>query len=166
MPDTGTVVELFELAIEAERTAEALYRGLETKFAHQQEVADFWKRYAAEEAGHARWLGRLRDRVSPGQLAAPADPVMLRNARQALRLSVEHALKEVKDLEDAYQLTNELESAEMNTVFEFLITSFPADEQTPSFLRDQLKSHVDKITIEFLKQFQSTVARRALKALE
>jgi rubrerythrin len=166
MSKEATVDKLFESAIAAEKAAEALYRGLEAKFAHHQEAADFWKQYAAEEVGHARWLERLRGRLSAEQLAAPADPDVLQQAHRAIQFSVEHALKGVKDLEDAYQLANELENAETNAIFEFLITSFPRDEQTAPFLRAQLKSHVGKIMIEFPTQFHSVGMRRAIKARE
>ena len=166
MSDKATIAELFELAIGAEKAAETLYRGLEAKFAHHPKVADFWRAYAIEEAGHARWLKRLRDRASPEQLSAPADPNVQRGMHEVHEFSIEDALKGIKNLEDAYQLANELESAETNATFEFLITNFPSDERTQSFLRTQLKSHVGKIMIEFPVQFQPVAARRAIKALE
>lgn len=163
MAKKATVATLFELAIAAERAAEALYRALEKKFAHHQPAADFWNSYAKEEAGHARWLERLRDRLSAEQLSAPADPKVLQQANKALQFSVEHALKGIKNLDDAYQLTNELENAETNAIFEFILNNSPTDEQTTAFLRAQLQSHVGQIMIEFPTQFDSQ-ARLAIKA--
>lgn len=93
MSDKSTIAKLLELAISVEKAAEELYRGLEVKFAHHQEVADFWRRYAVEEAGHARWLERLRDTLSPEQLSAPADPLVLKEARKVLQFSIENALR-------------------------------------------------------------------------
>jgi rubrerythrin len=163
MTNKATVAKLFELAIAAERAGEALYRGLEKKFAHQQQAADFWGGYAQEEAGHARWLERLQGRLSAEQLSAPADPAILQAVYQALQFSVEQELKSVRNLEDAYQLASEVENAETNAVFEFLITTFPTDEQTAPFLRAQLSGHVGKIMIEFPTQF-GPQARREIKA--
>jgi rubrerythrin len=163
MAKTATVATLFELAIAAERAAEALYRGLEKKFAHHQPAADFWDSYAKEEDRHAHWLERARDRLSAEQLSAPADPNVLQQANKALKFSVEHALKGIRNLEDAYQLTSELENAETNAIFEFLINNFTTDEQTTAFLRAQLKGHVGQIMIEFPTQFNSQ-ARREIKA--
>ena len=130
MPNKATVSELFELAIAAEKAAEELYRRLEKKFAHHQEVADFWRKYAAEEVGHAHWLERLRDALNPDQLSAPADPFVLKDAHKVLQFSVENRLNDIKNLEDAYQLVNELENSETNAIFEFLITNFSSDEET------------------------------------
>ena len=164
MSEEATVGELFELAIAAEKTAEKLYRGLGARFAHHEEVADFWRSYAAEEAGHAKWLKRLREGLDAGRLSAPADPVTLENARQVLQFSVENTLQEIENLEDAYQLANELENSETSAIFEFLITNFSSDEETQSFLRAQLRDHVARLMIDLPTQFKSVVVRRGIKA--
>ncbi len=86
MACAATVEVLFERAIAAERAAEALYRGLEAKFAAHEDVVAFWHSYAEDEVGHAKWLERFRDGLTPEELDAPADCIMLDNARRAWRL--------------------------------------------------------------------------------
>jgi len=166
MSDTKTTAELFKLAIAAEEAAEELYLGLKAKFAHQPEIADFWREYAREEVGHACWLESVRDKSSPEQLSAPADPSILNDARKLLRFSPQHALEEIKNLEDAYQLANELENSEINVVFEFIITNFSSDESAGSFLRAQLRDHIARLVTEFPARFTSAASRQAVKALE
>jgi rubrerythrin len=166
MSTKTTNAELFELAIAVERTAEELYRGLEAKFADCQEVADFWREYAAEEVGHAQWLEHLRDTSSPERLSAPADPAILRDVHEILQFSTQNALKRVKSLEDAYQLVHEFENSETNAIFEFLITNFSSDKETRAFLRSQLNDHLSKLMTEFPMQFKHITTRRAIKALE
>lgn len=166
MSNKATIKELFELAIAVEKATEELYRGLEAKFAPHQEVADFWREYAAEEAGHAQRLERLRDELNPEQLSAPADPLMLKDVHKILQFSVENTLKGIKNLEDAYQLVNELENSETNAIFEFLITNFSSDKETQSFLRSQLQDHIAKLTTRFPTQFKSAARRRGIEALE
>ncbi len=153
MTGESTVADLFELAIELEKSAQELYRGFEAKFAHQQKASDFWKQYAAEEAGHASWLARLRDGLSAEELSAPADPAMLEAAREMLKFSVENGLAGVMDLRDAYQLANKLENSETNAIFEFLITHFSTDEKMQDFLRSHLKDHIGKLMLWFPTQF-------------
>jgi rubrerythrin len=164
MADQATNGELFDLAIAAEETAEELYRGLEARFAHHEDAAAFWRLYAAEEAAHAHWLARIRDALSPEQLAAPADPQILESVRKALGISVENALKGIGNLEDAYQLVSEIENSETNAVFEFLIAGFSAVPEVQSFLRVQLRDHIGRIMIEFPERFGNTGARRAIRA--
>ena len=153
MPQDATVAELFKLAIDLEKAAEELYRRLESKFAHRQKVADFWKEYATEEAGHAKWLERLRDGSSPEDLSALGNPLMLEEARKLLQYYTETDLAGIENLRDAYQLADELENSEINAIFEFLVDNFSADEKMQDFLRSLLKDHIAKLMLWFPTQF-------------
>ncbi len=165
MSEQATIAELFDLMIASERACETLYRELAARFVDHLEVADFWERYAEQEAGHAQWLQRLRDMTSPAQLAAPADPVMLQNARQMARFSVAHALRGIHNLDDAYQLANELENSEINAIFEFLVTNFAPDEKLREFLRAQLHDHLARLVGTFPTQYKGAIVRQAIAAL-
>ena len=164
MSNKSTVAELLEMAVAAEKTAEELYHGLEAKFAHHEDVAAFWREYAGEEAMHAEWLERLRDSLAPERLSAPADPGVLAEANRALQVSVERVLQNVHNLEDAYQLVNDLENSETNAVFDFLIANFAEDKKTQAFLRSQLKDHIGKLAIDFPSQFRLDIVRRQITA--
>jgi hypothetical protein len=161
-----TVAQLFEMAIAAEKAAEELYHGLKSKFARHQEVADFWQEYADEEAMHANWLRQMRDSLTPEQLAQPADASILQSAHRAFQVSVEKALKGVKNLDDAYELVNDLENSETNAVFEFIIGCFGEDEKAQTFLRSQLRDHIGRLIADFPTQFRTATARRGVGALD
>jgi hypothetical protein len=165
MANTETTAELFELAIAAEKAVEELYRGFGAKFAHHQDVATFWRKYADDEIEHIRWLEGVRDKSSREQLSAPADPSVLKDARKFLRFSPLHVLEGVTNLEDAYQLANESENSEINVVFEFIITNFSADESAGEFLRAQLKDHIGKLMTEFPARFSHPASRQAVEVL-
>ena len=81
-------------------------------------------------------------------------------------MSVQALLDQVRTLADAYELVNEMEHSEMNVVFEFLISSFPADQEVLSFLRAQLSEHVDRLITAFPERFRDPGARLAAKAQE
>ncbi len=159
-----TVDELFTLAIAAERAAESLYLGLTQKFAAHADVAQFWQRYAAEEDGHAQWLAQRQRALPPETLAAPADESIADQVRYVLRYSIADVLADVADLEDAYQLVNDVENSETNAVFEFLIEHFAADAATQAFLKGQLRAHIGNLRIEFPTQFRTAAMRRGIKA--
>jgi rubrerythrin len=163
MSEKGTVAELFALAIQAEEVAEQLYLDLATRFRAYPPVAQFWRRYAAEETGHAHWLRRLSTRIDAEQIAAAAEPQILANAHRSLNRNIEAALADLGDLEEAYQLAHELEHSETNVVFEFLITHFAADAETGAFLRNQLREHVTKLSHEFPEGFRDPAARQAIR---
>lgn len=162
--EQATNAELFDLAIAAEEAAEELYRHLEARFAPHKDVAAFWRLYAAEEAAHAHWLTRIRNGLTPEQLAASANPQMLRAARRGLGVSVEDAVKRIENLENAYQLASEAENSEFNVIFEFLAENFVGDPEVQSFLRAQLRDHISHIMTEFPRRFGDTAIRQAIKA--
>ena len=166
MSNQVTVDELFDMAMKAEKNAEDVYRRFQARFAPHSDVARFWRNYAAAEVGHAQALKHIREALSPEQLAAPADAETAAGAQRLLKFPVEKALQEVKTLEDAYQLANEIESGETNVVFEFLIIHFAADVQAQSLIRSQLRDHVAKISTGFPARFKSSASRLSVKATE
>jgi rubrerythrin len=166
MSSTETLAQLIELAIQVEKSAEALYRGIAAKFAHHPELEKFWLRYAAEELGHARWLEHLRKTSSAEQLSMPADPVMLKAAQRMLQFSVDNALAKIKNFEDAYELAVELENSETNAIFEFLIANYYADQDAVAFLRNQIKSHITNLTDELPAQVKDRALREITPVLE
>ncbi len=164
MSHTLTINVLFDLAIRLERAAEAVYQELAARFTHAPEVARFWQEYAAEEAGHARWLARIQQESSPERLAQQADATMVEEARRLLEVPVEQHLKRVQDLEDVYQLVSEMESSETNAIFEFLLESFSGPAKTHTFIRTQLRSHIGKLMTEFPEGYRDKASRLRLKA--
>jgi len=164
MTEDATIARLVELAIEAEEAAERLYLELARKFARYGDVADFWRRYADTEASHAQWLRHIQETVNPRQLTAPIDFQVFQDAQNVQKL-IPQSLQAIDNLEDAYQLAHELESSEVNTIFEVLVTNFAGDDEAARFLRAQLREHVAMLVSGFPADFQDPAARRAVKAL-
>ena len=164
MSDRQSVRILFEYAIAAEHFARELYREFERRFAADPRVAAFWQRYAAEEMGHARWLEQLLKKLPPETCDAPTDFDRLEAARHVIKVPLAQALAGVETLEDAYQLAHELESSEINTIFEFLLSTFADDPQATRFARDQLSDHVARLSTGFPESYTGAPARRALRA--
>lgn len=165
MKKAPTIGTIFELAISLEQAAECFYSGLAVRFAHEPQVATFWKKYADEEAGHARWLEKLRtglDAIQLRQILDGKDEV-IDGAYQLLMTSPEELLQGITNLEEAYQTALMLENSETNTIFEFLITDFSVTSQSREFLREQIHNHADKITRHFPEGFRDTSSRRVVR---
>ncbi|MCL4529164.1 MAG: hypothetical protein M1282_07100 [Chloroflexi bacterium] len=161
----STVADLIGLAIQIENTCQALYEGMERKFAHTPEVTSYWHHYALEEAGHARWLTDLRAKSTAEQLEQKADADILLHAQKMLKFAVDQAGKNIRNLEDAYQIASELENTETNAVMEFLITNYADNRGTANFLRSQLNVHMTNLQSKLPSVYQSKFARESLKAL-
>jgi hypothetical protein len=166
MQNSNTIADLVALAIQTEWTTEALYRGFSEKFSDYPKISEFWKHYASEEQGHARWLQNLTRHFAPERFDAPADPDLLRHARRLQEFDLQDQLSKIKNLQDAFELANELEHAETNAIFEFLIAYFSDDPNTSGFLRTQLRDHVSKLVIDFPEEYRQGAVRRAVLAKE
>ncbi len=164
--DKVTVAQAFEVAIATEKAAERLFQGLEAKFAHHEDVATFWKQYTLDEAQHAEWLEGLKARLTTEQLSGLIDAHTVGLLQTVAGFSVEKALIGVKNLEDAYQLVNEIESGETNAIFQFLFDNFETDVQVQDFLRAQLSEHIARLSLDFPVQYRVTISRKAIQALE
>lgn len=114
---------------------------------------------------HAQWLEQIRSTTDPEQLSAPADPDQLENVRRVLQISIENVLEEIDNLEDAYQLVNDVEHSETNAIFEFLISNFSADKKVQAFLRSQLRDHIAKLMIDLPMQYRYAADRREIKVM-
>lgn len=166
MAEYGTIAHLIDLAIQGEKLTEMFYLRLEKKFSRFPEVAQFWNSYASEEAGHARWLVRLRERADDERLSEPAEQEVLKQAERALSVPIDDLIAGVRTLQDAYDLANELEHSETNAVFEFLISHFAEDAQAHAFLREQLNEHVGRLMIDFPRKVGTGTLRRGIPAGE
>jgi len=164
MPKTATVRDLLELAIALERATESFYRGLAVLFSHEVEVERFWRHYADAEAGHARWIENMRAQLSEERLLKPASQEIVKAARQGLKVPPESLLANINTLEEAYHAAIEIENAETNTIFDFLITDYALTSRSGEFLRTQLHSHMDELTKSFPAPFQSSIRRQGVKA--
>jgi rubrerythrin len=164
MSDRNSIEALFGYAIAAEKYAEAIYLQFERMFAADPDVVAFWQHYAAEERGHARWLEGLLDKLPEETRAAPANLEMLETARHMIATPLAKALAEIETLDDAYQLAHELESSEVNTIFESLLETFAGDPQATQYARHQLSDHATRISEEFPERYRSVSSRRSFRA--
>ncbi len=167
MDDSLTVADLLEIAIRAEQNAARLYRGLQHKFGAVESVARFWAAYAAEEGQHARWLSDFQKRLSPQELQQPIrsmDGRVLLSASKLMDASVDNLLRSIHDLDQAYELANELEHGETNILFEFLVDHFVTDSEANDFLRQQLQQHVARLIANFPEPYCSPDMRRGVRA--
>lgn len=167
MEDSLKIADLLEIAIRAEENAAKLYVGLQRKFAAVESVAAFWASYAADEGQHARWLRELKQRLSQTELQQPArelDGLVLLSAAKLMDASAENLLNQIADLDQAYELANELEHGETNILFEFLMEHF-AGRETNEFLRQQLQQHVARLITAFPEPYNTPDMRRGVRAV-
>jgi rubrerythrin len=136
--------ELFKLAIDAEMLMGDFYLGLMKKF-NFSESSDFFKEMASQEIEHMQKLTSIRNKLSESELLAPANPVLLEEAKSIQKFSLHDELDAIENLEDAHKKMQEIELSEVNTVFSFLLSEFVPSDERRTFEMDELKEHLKKI---------------------
>ncbi|MCX8067311.1 MAG: hypothetical protein N3B68_05760 [Anaerolineae bacterium] len=132
----GTVGELLDLTLRAEREALKFYEELARRFAHVPRVTSFWQEMAEDEREHIRLVELAASGLTPEQLAEPTDSRMLHMARNAILFSAQAALDRIQNLNDAYEAASDLEYGEVNVVFQFIVLHYLDDK-----IREQLAEH-------------------------
>jgi len=160
-----TFADLLASGIQLEAQTQHVYQEFANLFAHCPDVAAFWRALAAEEASHKNRLIQIRDGMSRERLARPGDVKMLQAAQRLLAVDLGERLAEVRDLDDAYELANDLESSETNTIFQFFLTELSQDMHVVSALMRDLDEHVERLMAEFPVAYATRTERLAVKAL-
>jgi hypothetical protein len=161
MEKSMTLSQLFECGIAAENAARDFYLGLIQKFSSQPVVSAFWKTMSDDEESHARTLEKARNSMSGDKLAGFVDAAMAEKARALRKLSVPEMLDSIHNLNDAYLLAHELESSDINTVFNFLKLKLVPESEKTSLSPDVIERHLNKL-IDFPKTFGDAPMRKSI----
>ena len=162
MPRT-TILDVLNASINAERLAETLFLRLEAGFAADPNIAAYFRRFAADEASHAAWLTALRSRLDRDDLDPVVDPDIARLVEKVAGFSLDKALANVHDLDDAYNLVCQVEHGETNAIFRFLVHAFEPDPRTQAFLDRTIEDHVSALDQGLPSLYRLPEARRMLK---
>lgn len=158
-----TIEELLKLALCLEVAARRFYEGLAARFSHCPEVAVFWQAMAADEACHENRLKQWRTALSAERLSQTTDGRLFQMGEKLLAVSVEELLRRVRTLSDAYEIADELESSETNTIFRFFIQEFSQDARVLDVLMQDLDGHVERLIAGFPASYATERQRAALR---
>ena len=147
-----TLGELIDTAIAAEHAARKVYVGFTHKFMHLPDVSDFWQTMADDEGDHGRILSGMRERVSYEELAAPIDARLAEKADRLKHLNIQQLVNSVGNLDDAYQVAYDLESSEVNAIFNFLTIRFLSTEESYEIITATIDRHLLRLA-DFTRTF-------------
>ena len=146
--------EMIDAAVGAEDTARAVYLGFVRKFSSVPEVSAFWQTMADDESDHARILSSLYVHIIEADRHAPIDARMAEKARALGKLNAATLLNSVKNLDDAYQVAYDIESSEINTVFNFLTILFLTQDESYDIISATIDRHLLRLA-QFSRKFGS-----------
>lgn len=144
--------EMIDAAIAAEDAARRVYLGFVRKFSSFPEVSEFWQTMADDESDHARILSSLYVHVVEADKHAPIDARMAEKARSLGNVDAAALLNSVKNLDDAYRVAYDIESSEVNTVFNFLTIRFLTQDESYDIISATIDRHLLRLA-EFSRKF-------------
>jgi hypothetical protein len=144
--------ELIDTAIAAEQAARKVYLGFTHKFFFRPDVSDFWQTMADDESDHARILAGMRECVPAEDLITPIDARLAEKARQLRALDIHKLVSSVDNLDDAYRIAYDLESSEVNTIFNFLTIRFLSTDESYDIITATIDRHLLRLA-EFTRTF-------------
>jgi len=146
----GTKKELFHLAINIEGILADAYAYIAEGFHHLPWISHFWQELSQDELHHKTALTLMMERQSPKELNDMIDPRLFIILHDAHRSSLPARWHRIKDLNEAYELANELEHSEFNSVFAFLMQGTAPTPERKAFIMKEIQCHLNKL-LEFGK---------------
>ena len=144
--------ELIEAAIAAENAARKVYLGFTHKFIFRPDASEFWQLMADDEGDHARILSEMREHVSEEDMNTPIDARMTEKAEQLQTLDIRELVNSVENLDDAYRIAYDLESSEVNAIFNFLTIRFLSSDESYDIISATIDRHLLRLA-DFSRTF-------------
>ncbi|MBI5640873.1 MAG: hypothetical protein HZA17_10645 [Nitrospirae bacterium] len=164
MENFDTIAELFRRAISIEKKAGVFYQGLSKKFSNHPAVSDFWKTMMHDEAEHAGILQNILDSLSEERREETVDVSVMNISKEEVDyFSSVYSLLRIETLDDAYELAFRLESSEINSKVQSLISNYVPSEKRASLILSVLKDHISRLD-DFSKLFGNEERRKSVMA--
>jgi len=164
MDELITFSELLNASIAAEDAAQKTYLAFKSMFLSHPDIAAFWQAMADDEEQHARILAGIHGRVSIEDLTVNVDIEMAEQAYKLQTLEVLGLTESVGNLDDAYRVAFELESSEINTVFNFLAIRFLSADESHRIVSEVIDRHLLRLA-EFSRRFGTAEQCKLIAAI-
>ena len=146
MMHKGTVAGLFDLAIAAEKAAAYFYQGHSEAFRGEPAVAACWKGLMSDELLHKEQLSRVFAALPQTVRSADAEPGQYERAAENLRrFGPMLNVRNVQNLEEAYDIAYELEYSEVNLIFHALLGDYTPQPSDPDFALRLIRDHAGRL---------------------
>jgi hypothetical protein len=163
-PDAEIVLgKIFERAIETKRKVGQMYLRFAELFSHVPEVEDFWKKMNLNQMAHADWLKEIKESLTEEQILSLPEVEMVLKTHSIRKLFDKHVNKEIDNLHDAYEVAHEIESSEVNDLFEILSSEFISSGEKKALILDSIDQYRKQI-MSFPSKFQDGIEMKKIKA--
>lgn len=153
---------LLEKTMELEKMQVSIYEGLEKKFSFSKRISQFWSGMAEDEKGHYEYLMEIYNQLNLGELSVEVSDELYDTVGKGLSKLSPSRLEDVLNLDDAYNLANEVEDYETQPIFKFIHTNFMHVSRLE--ITQLILEHLDKL-VGFSDGFGSANERQLIKVI-
>jgi rubrerythrin len=141
----NTIQVLCELAISWETQAHDLYINFANLFNHEPKVSAFWIQMSKDESEHIKVLKDILKSIPTEKLL-----MALGNEQWNSVIRVEELIKDastriIQTLADAYEVAQQLEMSEVNTLFKMFVNNYLPDKEGHQFILSEVAEHVERL---------------------
>ncbi len=163
MNTSPTAANIFDLSIAIEKEMVAFYCRLRQLFGYLPEIRDFWGGMRDEEIEHIIQLRILQDSLPPEKIFEPVDPAWVEKGTRVLGKIKSSIEEPIADLDQAYELAHEWETAEVNRIFLFLARKFVTGEDRKAMVESMIDHHLEKL-MDFLPAYRTVEERQSIRS--
>ena len=153
----------FVYALEIEIKIGQLYKEFSTMFSDMPAIAAYWKDLLMDVMDYIKALRKIKESIDNEQVLPTIDDKIWDDVNHVRKKLDRDLLQSVNNLDDAYELAHELESSEVNAIFQFLTKKFMPKEERVKFVVSTMKNHQKKL-MDFSENFGSKAWRKGINA--
>ncbi len=146
-----TIADVIATAFTAEEKAKTFYEVLMEKCIDVPGSYELWKDMAHDEADHAMYLMYLGETLSEDVLRSEASNDMVGLVEAVHKMDLSNY--SLRNTADGLKLAHEIETAEINFLFAFIVEEFVKDSLKKKIILGEIQNHQQKL-VKFQKDHE------------
>ena len=156
-------IDIMSALVEIESRSADIYLALSRKFRHVPEVADFWGQFVKDEHAHANILKDIQSGAQKDKQEIEIDNKSIENISSTHKWIKTDLSQFIRNLDDAYELSHEIETREVEMLFEILSTNMGKYIEKLRMIMFEEQGHLQKI-LDFSEVYGNAGWRRNIHA--
>ena len=156
-------IDIMSALVEIESRSADIYLALSRKFRHVPKVADFWDQFTKDEHAHANILKDMQSGTHEDKQEIEIDNKSIEDISNTHKWIKTDLTQSIRNLDDAYELSHEIETKEVEMLFEILSTNLGKYIEKLRMIMIEEQGHLQKI-LEFSKVYGNAEWRRNIQA--
>ena len=154
---------ILQLAIDIEIKSRDIYVNFARMFNHVHKISEFWKKLMKDENVHANILEDISAKLREEGQEINTDSRIINNIQATNEYLMTDLMSTIHNLNDAYDLSHNLETREVEMLFDMLSTDFGKHVEALRIVMLEEQGHLQRI-LDFSQIYGNAEWRKSIKA--